>query len=149
MNIYRNSEVILAYMSANHEVDMSYLMVKAIEDGKRVYIPKVESEGNMRFYLYDGNFVVGSFGIKEPLSKVPFNEEEMLTEGVLMIVPGVAFDIKRNRLGHGGGYYDRFLNRDGKVFKMAVGYDFQILDDIPVFEHDKKMDTIVTEKRII
>ena len=149
MNIYKNSKVILAYMSARHEVDLSYLIGKAIEEGKLVYLPKVESKTDMKFYLYDGNLKLGKFGIKEPVSKAALDEELLKEEGVLMIVPGVAFDKTKNRLGHGGGYYDRFFDKDNKLFKLAVGYDYQILDSVPADEHDKKVDTIVTEKDIL
>ena len=64
-------------------------------------------------------------------------------------MPGVAFDKNKNRLGHGGGYYDRFINKGNKLFKLAVGYDYQILDSIPVDEHDERVDTIVTETSIL
>ena len=149
MNIYKDSKVILAYMSARHEVDLSYLIGNAIEAGKLVYLPKVESKTDMKFYLYDGNLKLGKFGIKEPVSKAALDEELLKEEGVLMIVPGVAFDKTKNRLGHGGGYYDRFFDKDNKLFKLAVGYDYQILDSVPADEHDKKVDTIVTEKDIL
>ena len=63
---YKNSESVLVYMSVRNEVDLSSLIEQALSDGKKVYIPKTYGERKMEFYLYDGEFVVGSFGIQEP-----------------------------------------------------------------------------------
>ena len=79
---------------------------------------------------------------------------------ILVLVPGVAFDVTGNRMGYGGGYYDRFLmdiddslnsvSRDETlVTKAGVGYDYQIVDEIPVEKYDVRMDMIVSEARII
>jgi len=68
----------------------------------------------------------------------------------LIIVPGVAFDLNLNRIGYGKGYYDRFLSKVSKnVPKIALAYDFQVLESISEGENDIKMDMIITEKRII
>ena len=65
------------------------------------------------------------------------------------IVPGIAFDVHGNRLGFGAGYYDRYFETAGEITKIALAYDFQILNEIPREDNDISMDAIITEKRII
>ena len=147
---YKNSESVLVYMSVRNEVDLSSLIEQALSDGKKVYIPKTYGERKMEFYLYDGKFAVGGFGIQEPkrVSEDSRFKKELYTAckneipSVLIIVPGVAFDKAGNRLGYGGGYYDTFLE-SLKTSTIGVGYSFQLLDEIPVGEHDVKLDAIV------
>ena len=165
---YKAASVVLSYMSIRNEVDMKLLMEDALDKGKAVYIPRVEPDKNrqMSFYRINGvsdTLVKGSFGIMEPdtesgnkLLLIPDSETDSTgisaawaeEKTVLVIVPGVAFDEERNRIGHGGGYYDVFLNalKESEVsFKaIGVGYDFQIVNQIPAEEHDMIMDYIVT-----
>ena len=66
-----------------------------------------------------------------------------------MLMPGVAFDVKRNRIGYGGGYYDKYLAYSEKIYKAALAYECQIFEALPCEEHDLKPDIIITEKRIL
>ncbi len=177
MNIYKDSDIVLAYMSIDNEVDLSYLISKAVEEGKKVYIPKVRTKTKMDFYLYDGSFNIGKYGIREPASKVKFDPAELLTaeeqKKVLLIMPGVVFDKSRNRIGHGGGFYDRYLDsvnrisyssgedesgqekteKNGRaseyIFKAAVCYDYQVKASVPHDRRDKRVDTIITETKVL
>lgn len=105
-------------------------------------------KGNdLQLLLYSGkeSLKAGAFGILEPTEDcvaVPENEID------LIIVPGVAFDRQRNRLGRGKGFYDRLLSTLN-VPKIGISYDFQLKDQIPVEPFDRKMDLIITEKEII
>jgi 5-formyltetrahydrofolate cyclo-ligase len=70
----------------------------------------------------------------------------------VLIVPLVAFDSNKNRLGYGGGYYDRtisFLEKKGEVFKIGVGFDEQEVKNLPFYQYDKKLDVVVTPSRLI
>jgi len=158
LRAYEEADIVLAYMSIGSEVRVQELINSARADGKRVYIPKVISKKEMRFYLYDGKFTKGSFGIKEPkntsdMKMYDAELEHLLGENrrTLVIVPALAFDIEKNRLGYGGGYYDRFFEKvEGyPVSFVAVGFDCQIIDSIPTEPNDKKPEMIVTENRII
>ncbi|MDH3982024.1 MAG: 5-formyltetrahydrofolate cyclo-ligase, partial [Kiritimatiellaceae bacterium] len=82
-------------------------------------------------------------GIKEPISPtlVPLDEIDLIA------VPGVAFDLTRNRLGRGGGYYDRILEDFGGT-SVAVAFGFQILEEIPVDPHDEPVDILITEIKV-
>lgn len=155
---YQEADIILAYMAVNNEVNLSELIKKAKKAGKKVYIPKVINKKEMRFYLHNGRFTKGSFGISEPsnvkdMAMYDPELEHMLDSNrrTLAIIPGVAYDINRNRIGYGGGYYDRFLEsvKDYPVDTVAVGYDIQIVDNIQAESTDIKPDLIITEKRII
>jgi len=155
---YTEADIILAYMSTGSEVRIQELINAARRDKKRVYIPKVINKKEMRFYLYDGKFTKGSFGIREPkntsdMKMYDAELEHLLGKNrkTLVIMPVLAFDIERNRLGYGGGYYDRFVEKvEGfPISFVAAGYDCQIIDSIPVEANDKKPEMIVTENRII
>jgi 5-formyltetrahydrofolate cyclo-ligase len=138
-------------------VKLDSLLERAVSDGKNVYIPKILDDDKtkvMRFYRYDGHFTKGSFGILEPQNVSETSMYPDMKEGVsdtLMIMPGVAFDINKNRLGYGGGFYDRYLqeHKEFDIYKAAVAFDMQVLDELPVDIYDIKADCIVTEKRII
>ena len=88
----------------------------------------------------------GAFGIIEPI--VTPQSVSIEREIDLIIVPGVAFDRQLNRMGRGRGFYDRLLSTLS-VPKIGIGYSFQLLDQIPVEEFDKKMDLVITEREII
>ena len=155
---YEESDIILAYMSQGNEVNLMEVIRQAVKDRKRVFIPKVEDKKTMEFYIYDGKTIIGSYGIREPANtgeKTLYDPEleRMLDKNrkTLILIPGVGYDQKKNRIGQGGGYYDRYLERlEGYlVHKVAVGYEFQIVDSIPIDKYDITPDLIVTEERII
>ena len=89
--------------------------------------------------------IAGKFGVREPASscaEVPLNQFD------LVLVPGVAFDLSGNRLGRGRGFYDRLLAEASGV-KCGVGYDFQLLENIPAEPHDGKVKFIFTPSRCV
>ena len=107
----------------------------------RVVLPRVKGE-DMEFYDYDAEaMAVGAFGISEPQGEVPVAAEEI----DLMIVPGVAFTRAGDRLGRGKGYYDRYLSREGfRAYCVGVCYEHQLLAELPVEPHDRRMDEVVS-----
>ncbi len=89
---------------------------------------------------------IGSYGILEPRTeKIRKTRVEDID---LIIVPGVAFDKKGNRIGHGKGYYDRLLDKTNAT-KIGLAFEFQLLKEIPTDKHDLPIDILITEKRII
>ena len=162
MEEYKEADIILAYMSFGSEASLKELITKSKKAGKKVYIPKITNKSvnkrEMKFYLHDGRFTKGAFGIQEPKNTSDMKMydpelEYMLDKNrkTLVIMPAVAFDISRNRLGYGGGYYDRFLAavKNYPVTFIAVGFDCQIVDAVPAEEYDQCPVKIVTENRII
>jgi len=133
--------------------DRLELSNKSLERGKKVYVPKViinkedMSDKYMEFVRinsYD-DLQDGYMGIKEPVS----DDYEIPQDG-LLVMPGLAFDVTLNRIGYGGGFYDRYLVKNGdRYYKTAICFDYQVLDDIPAEEFDIRPDMIITDKRII
>ncbi|MGN0395468.1 MAG: 5-formyltetrahydrofolate cyclo-ligase [Coprococcus sp.] len=141
--VYKQNSNILIYISANNEVDTTGIFYKALSDGKNVYCPKVYGK-NMDFIQinsYD-ELTKGSFGIFEPVS----DNISYIEEG-LIIMPGVAFDRYRNRLGYGGGFYDRYMAKHKQLASCAICFECQIVDTIPSETHDIKPDMLITEEK--
>ncbi len=91
------------------------------------------------------DIVIGKFGVREPAASCA---EISLNQFDLVLVPGLAFDVRGNRLGRGQGFYDRILAEASGV-KCGVGYDFQLLEKIPVEPHDATVNFVVTPSRCV
>lgn len=142
---FQNAEYILAYADYNHEVMTCYLIEEAWKMGKKVAVPKVEGKDMIFHVLNDfSQLQPGYFRIPEPV-----NGEIVDWKDALMIMPGVAFDRNCNRVGYGGGFYDRFLEKHPEVIRLAVAFDFQVLEEVPTEETDIVPQIIVTEKEIL
>ena len=137
---YRNARCIYGYLPYNQEVRTVPLLEQALKDGKRVAVPKVYGE-EMRFlYIEDMSGIApGSYGIPEPVADDPVaNDPE-----ALVLMPGLAFDPKGNRMGYGGGFYDRFLEAEPLHPTVALCYDFQMLPHLETEEHDIPVDLVL------
>lgn len=111
---------------------------------KNFYLPRVNGV-NLEILPYDETRLeLGAFHIEEPTGQNTIPAEEI----ELVIVPAVAYDRSGNRLGRGKGFYDRLLATT-KATKIGVGYEFQIVDEIPAEPHDVKMDMVITQNTII
>ncbi len=147
---YQRADTLFIYMDARHEVETSELIRQAWADGKRVAVPKVSGR-NMRFFYIaslERDLKEGAFGILEPCAKDPADEATDST-GTLLVMPGVAFDESRHRIGYGGGFYDRFLKRHPDPATIALAFEFQVREEIPFEGFDMLPGKIVTEKRVI
>ncbi len=137
---------ICTYMTINNEVDLSLIMDKSLKSGKNLYLPRVIGD-DMEFFKFEANTGLkeGAYGIKEP------DSQEILVpnDKTLIIMPGSVYSEDKNRIGYGGGYYDRYLSKHPQCYKLGVCYDFQLLEQIPSEEFDVKPDVIITEKRQI
>lgn len=147
---FKNAKCILCYANFRSEVETEALIKEALKSGKRILIPRI-SEGNMQLCEvcdFDKELCCNDIGIPEP--KEEFVNEVSHEHVDLIIAPGVAFDKTGNRLGYGGGFYDRLLKTmENKVPIVALAFDIQIVDNLPEEEHDEKVDIIVSEKKII
>ena len=151
---YDKSKIILAYMDYRNEVMTGEFIKRCRRDGKRVVLPKVESgNGERVLSLYEINeagrdILPGFKGIPEPDSAIL--NRMYPAEIDLAVIPGVAFDYGRHRIGYGAGYYDRFLSwlRQDCV-KAGVAYSMQLVDKIPAGRYDIPMDIVVTEDMLI
>ena len=119
-------------------------MEEAWKLGKSVWFPRVEGS-EMNFYLVEQkeDLQPGAYGILEPTG-------EYKADGYdgLLIMPGVAFDEECHRIGYGGGFYDRFLEKHPYITRVAVAFEFQMMSEVPVEPTDISPEIIVTEKEI-
>ncbi|MCG9479316.1 MAG: 5-formyltetrahydrofolate cyclo-ligase [Actinomycetia bacterium] len=149
-SFYINSKVIMAYWPFRSEIDTTLIISRAITDRKMVTLPRVCHHKLALYYVQNPALELGcgAYGIMEPI------EEKCRAANPrdidMVIVPGVAFDLELNRLGYGGGYYDKLLATLGKrVKKIALCFDIQIISRVPAEEHDVKVDGLITESREI
>ncbi len=140
---YQQASVVYGYRSFRSEVPCEQILKEALRDGKTVAVPRVIGT-EMGFFRidFDSEWKAGAFGIQEPISRKP------VTQPGLMLLPGLAFDLSGNRLGYGGGYYDRYLSRYPMRRKLALAYEAQITEQVPATEQDHTVDGIATEKQI-
>lgn len=140
---FQLAEKILMYHSLPDELDTRRFLQKW-KSHKKFFLPRVNGV-NLELLPFDeSRLEIGSFHIEEPKGDdlQPVEEIEMI------VVPGVAFDRKGHRLGRGKGFYDRLL-KEAKATKIGVGYEFQLVDEIPTEEHDVAMDIVITEETTI
>lgn len=137
---YRRAKSIYGYLSYNQEVRTLPILRQALRDGKRVAVPKCYGE-EMRFIWLDDLSAVAknAMGIPEPIVDGPAAEDET----ALVLMPGVAFDHAGNRIGYGGGYYDKFLAREGNHPTLALCYAFQMVDHLESEEFDIPVDRVL------
>lgn len=138
--LYKSAKTIYGYLPYNQEVRTVPLLERALQDGKRVAVPKVFGE-EMRFiYLEDMTHVApGYAGIPEPVNDTPVADDPT----ALVLMPGLAFDREGHRIGYGGGFYDRFLAREPEHPTVALCYDFQLLDRLETEAFDVPVDLVM------
>ncbi|ERK49331.1 5-formyltetrahydrofolate cyclo-ligase [Leptotrichia sp. oral taxon 879] len=145
-----NVQNIMIFMDMKTEVKITKLL--ELHPKKNFFISKITNSKNreMKINKYNKNeLILHKFGYYESSSN-DFYDEEILD---VVIVPALAFDSKKNRIGFGGGYYDTFLEKvrkkNNKALFIGVCYDFQIIDEVPVEEHDIILDCVVSEKKVL
>ena len=132
------------YYPYNYEIDIMPLVEKFQKLNYSITLPKIGMNSEMNFFQWSTKdpLSINKFGIPEPISnKTKFPD--------ILLVPLLAFDKNFNRIGYGGGFYDRYINRLKKIKKIitiGVAYSFQKIKKIPVEKYDIKLDFVVTEK---
>jgi len=136
------------YRPIDNELPVDPLVGPLVAAGKRICFPVVAND-RLIFraeHRFD-RFVPGPFGIPEPDPTAPLVPLEEID---LFLLPGVAFDFAGHRVGFGAGYYDRTLaDRPERSLLVGYGYDFQLLEAVPSFDHDIVIDLVVTEHRVV
>ena len=146
LKAFQAAETVALYKAIQGEVILEPLFETCWKLGKRTCIPVFNSD--LKIYLMaeitaETEFITGHYGIQEPASTDLTPVEDI----DLMAVPGVMFDPAGNRLGRGGGYYDRLLEKFSGI-SAAVAFDFQIIDAIPVDPHDIPVDFLISQTKI-
>lgn len=147
---YTQCNHLFCYVSFNQEVLTNGIILTALSQNKKVAVPKIIGEEMKFFYIESlDQLKPGVLGILEP-----DNCEEAIPDKSnknLVIVPGLAFDYNKNRIGYGKGYYDRFFLKYENIpmKKIALSYDFQVIEELPLGKYDKSVDQIITQNGII
>ena len=135
------------YFPVNFEMDDLNLLRKFKEINFKISLPVIKKNYQMNFYKWEFSepLKINKYGIPEPISK-------NLIYPDILLIPLVAFDKNLNRLGYGGGYYDRLitkLSKKKKVIKIGLAFSIQQVDKVPINMHDQKLDYIVTNKYLV
>ena len=155
---FEKCNTILLYRSIRSEVETDAIYLEAKHLEKEIYVPRVQGDV-MEFYRIDEvtEYEVSSFGIKEPKPESTIAYRPKEDEKVFVVMPGVAFDKRGNRIGYGGGYYDKYLSKLVEsiplqnLCKVAVLFECQLVEEgrIKKETHDVSADYIVTELELI
>lgn len=143
-----DAKKILLYVGKDYEVDTTPIIKKALERKKRVFLPVTDVKSKRIIISEISDFkkdtTIGPYGIYEPKARRKKNAKSEQLD--LLILPGIAFDKKGNRLGHGKGYYDRFL-KDIPCYipRISLAFDFQMQgEDIPALAYDIPVTRVIT-----
>ena len=142
-----NSYIIGGYYPFNYELDILNILKLFEKKNYTISLPKIAKNNKMDFFQWSFKepLKINKFGIPETISNKKIYPN-------ILLIPLVGFDNKLNRLGYGGGYYDRYLTKIRKIrkiIKIGVGFSFQKIKNIPINNHDIKLDCIITEKEIV
>ena len=137
-------KIIGGYYPYNYEIDILKILEKFEKKKFIITLPKIKKNSQMNFFQWSTNdpLVINKFGIPEPISK-------MVKYPDVLLVPLVAFDKDFNRIGYGGGFYDRYINKirkRKKVLTIGFAYSFQKVKKISTNNYDIKLDFIITNK---
>jgi 5-formyltetrahydrofolate cyclo-ligase len=138
--LYQEAKTIYGYLPYNQEVRTVPMLQRALAEGKRVAVPKCYGD-EMRFIYMDDLSKVesGYCGIPEPIEDGPIADDTT----ALVLMPGLAFTKAGDRMGYGGGFYDKFLASEPEHPTLALCYEFQMVEDIPTEEYDIPVDCVL------
>jgi len=146
---FRQARVISSYAPLKFEIDPGLAIDGALSTGKVVALPRVvpgTRELELFRYLKGDTLVESGFAVREPLptaTAVSFDSVD------IVLVPGLAFDVRGQRLGYGQGFYDRWLPHLGKALRVGLCFELSLLVEVPATDEDVPVDVIVTDKRVI
>ena len=141
----KNIKIVGGYFPFNKEID-DLKILQALEKKKYlITLPKIKKNNQMDFFEWSFTqpLIINKYGIPEPITNNTRYPD-------LLLVPLVAYDKKFNRIGYGGGYYDRFLKKISKrkkIITIGLAYSFQKVINIPINDYDFKLDYIITDKK--
>lgn len=155
------SNNILLFVSYGNEIKTENLLEELLKSGKKVFLPRTEKDDMDFFQISNTESIenqteIGDFGIVVPKKNLKMLSPKEIGKDFLILIPGLAFDKKGNRLGKGKGFYDKYLenvlqykSKDNYPWLVGFCYDFQIVDEVPTEKSDIPVDCVVSETRII
>jgi 5-formyltetrahydrofolate cyclo-ligase len=147
---FQNAKTVLSYMSFGSELNTHAILRQSLQRGKAVVLPRMVKPSGAQTLpelaihqvLAESDLTAGPWGILEPHAN---SAAATFATVDLVLVPGVAFDRRGRRLGYGKGYYDRLLPaRRANCLLVALAFDFQLVDEVPVSAHDVSIDLLIT-----
>lgn len=136
------------------EVDLSAFVGEQLGAGRRVYLPQTRSDKTMQFISINEGWaaeaVAGVGGVPEPCDQSGHLFDAHDAANAIVLVPGLAFDVRGGRLGRGSGFYDRFLARSlmRTAQVLGVGWELQLVPEVPMSGHDQQIEKLITEQRM-
>lgn len=146
---FQLAKTVMLFLNFREEVETTAMAEATIAGKKRLVLPRCAPQGVLlpiEVRDLGQDLESGAYGIREPKLALGVVEPSEID---LIIVPGSGFDLQANRLGYGGGYYDRFFERLNPLTpRIALGFECQIIPQVPVGKHDAKMTMLITENRV-
>ncbi len=138
------SKNIGGYYAFNFELEIFNILNLLDKNKYRISLPSISKNNTMNFFQWvpSDPLKINKYGIPEPINKSKIYPD-------ILLIPLVAFDNRLNRLGYGGGYYDRYISKfdnRNQIIKIGIGFSFQRVKNLPINRHDKKLDYVITEK---
>ena len=135
------------YYPSNYEIDDLEILRLLEKRNYNISLPIIKRNNQMNFFKWSNNdpLRINKYGIPEPISSKIFYPD-------ILLVPLVGYDNHLNRLGYGGGFYDRYIEKIEKIkkiVKIGLAFSYQKLKSVPINQYDKKLDFIITEKEIL
>ena len=142
-----NANNLGGYYPSNYEIDDLEILDLLEKKNFKISLPVIRKNNQMDFFKWSNNdpLKINKFGIPEPISSKKFYPD-------ILLVPLVGYDNDLNRLGYGGGFYDRYIEKIEKikkVIKIGLAFSCQKIKNMPLSKYDKKLDFIITEKEIL
>lgn len=151
----RGRAAVIGYAAAGTELDLAECLVRCLEHGRVVLMPRVDRTCPTHLSLWRINNLSdcreGYRGIREPDPELCHPAARGDLEGAVALVPGVAFDVHGRRLGQGGGHYDRLLAElaPARVVRVGICFDEQIVASVPAGPHDVTMEYLATPSGVL
>jgi len=144
---FLKAESVMAYIACRGELSLEPVISCVLASGRTLLLPRCEAPGVMtaRRVRRMGELVPGAYGLMEPAADSEIVPPEDID---LILVPGAAFDLRGGRIGQGGGYYDRFLEKTDAL-RVGVCHGFALLDAVPAEAHDARMDFVLTPQGFV
>ena len=135
------------YYPSNFEMDDLEILDLLNKKNYKIFLPKIEENNQMNFHSWSNSepLLINKYGIPEPASK-------KIVYPDILLIPLVAYDDNLNRLGYGGGFYDRYITKIEeikKIIKVGLAFSYQRVKKVPIDKYDKKLDFIITEREIL
>jgi 5-formyltetrahydrofolate cyclo-ligase len=146
---FQQASKIMMFLSFEIEVDTSYAIEKALQDGKMVLVPAIDWENQKLIPVIlpslDCEMVYDRYDLRHPAEA----KTVAVRDVELIVVPGMGFDLKGNRLGRGGGFYDRLLSHSSfRGVNCGLALEEQIIEKVPVLDHDVPLNMLVTDQAV-